>query len=386
MSLVNSLLGGVALVGIGVHSLAGISASAATLDATNEACIVVGRIVCETPGPHTLDTSGSSAIRWRAGNVTFANAGTTLKVGLATVDSANGPPGRAVNVSDVISFDVSADFVGGGGGITSNNWRTSVPTTGSKTVQNGDIVAMAWQMTARGGSDSVIVTHCAASSTLVQTAVTTFAGGSYVAANMVPNAIIVFSDGTRGWFKGTEYFSAPVTRTYHSGSALNEYGQLFQFPTPMLIDGLWAAVQTTGDLELCIYSDPLGTPVLEGSSFTDVNWASIGSVRRLIDPIATPFLAPANQPFAVTMRPTTTTNVGLIGKTIGDAADRIADPGGLLAYGISRGAGGGPFANASSSLDHYQIGFVLGGMDDGSGGGGGGAGLFPGSNMRGGFQ
>lgn len=121
MSLV-SLPGGFSVsVGIGMYNVRNntpIQLNNVTMDAANEAIIAIGHMATSDKGSHTINTTGSSSIGWRSGAVTFANAGTTVKVGIAPVDTTNGPPGRASHVTDVIAFDVSADFTGGGGGIT----------------------------------------------------------------------------------------------------------------------------------------------------------------------------------------------------------------------------------------------------------------------------
>ncbi len=108
--------------------------STVTIDAANEAAIMIGHIYWEDGGSHTIDTTGSSSIQWMSGAVTFANAGTTFNVGIAAVNTTAGPPGRAVNVADVITFDVVAVFTGGLGGVTGSAWQTSVPTVGTRIV------------------------------------------------------------------------------------------------------------------------------------------------------------------------------------------------------------------------------------------------------------
>src|SRR5262245_47756718 len=139
----------------GTQSLAGLVS--VVLDAALEACIYVGQIFTEDGGSHTIDTSGSSSLGWKAGPTTFANVGSSVSIGLATVDTGTGPPARAVNVADLITFDVAAVLTGGGGGISSGNWNSNVPTTGTKTIANGDLIAFAVQLTTVGGVDAIRV-------------------------------------------------------------------------------------------------------------------------------------------------------------------------------------------------------------------------------------
>ena len=170
-----------------------------TLDAVNEAIIMFGRVETSDGASHTIDTSGSSSIQWMTGpTVVFADVGTTLKVGIANVDTSTGPPCRPVNSANVITFDVSASLTGGGGGVVAASWRTHVPTAGTKTIANGDLVAVCIQMTARGGTDAVDVNVAASSTALNRPGVTSYTGGAYAVAAAVPLMVIVFSDGALG--------------------------------------------------------------------------------------------------------------------------------------------------------------------------------------------
>ena len=114
-------LDGQPLVAIGpVYNMTAAGApavAATTLDAANEALIAIGQIWTSDGASHTINTTGSSSIGWRTSSVTFANGSTVVKIGLAAVDTANGPPARAANAANVITFDVNAAPVGGGGGI-----------------------------------------------------------------------------------------------------------------------------------------------------------------------------------------------------------------------------------------------------------------------------
>src|SRR5262245_29075212 len=199
-----------------------------TMAANNEALIFIGQIMTSDGSSHTINTTGSSSLGWRTSGVTFASGSTIVKVGLATVDTANGPPGRAVNVSDVITFDVSKSLTGGGGGITATNWQIHVPDSGSKTIANGDFVAFAVQMTARGGSDSVTGTYATATNVMHRPTVTAFTAAAYSSPNGVPNVIITFSDGALGFFAHGEVLKFITAQTFNNTGATKEYGQLYQ--------------------------------------------------------------------------------------------------------------------------------------------------------------
>lgn len=351
---------------IGPAPLANIATTPGTnttlIDAADEAAIFIGRVVTSDGGSHTIDTTGSSSIGWRSGTTTFANAGTTFKVGIAPVDAANGPPARASNTTNVINFDVSASFTGGGGGVTTAAWQTSVPTTGTKTIANGDLVAICFQATARGGADSITVTYATAADALHRPAVTGYVGGAYGRVSATTNALITFSDGAFGYIHGTELFSTILTQTWNSGSATKEYGQLYNLPFPMKVHGVYGWVSPGGDLDVVLYSDPLGTPVAEKTVSIDANVTGIAASRKFMEFFPSPYTTTANQNIGAIFKPGGT-NISAYYRTLANATHCVADPWGTSGYGISRASGA--FANANSSLDHYYIGLIVGAFDDG---------------------
>lgn len=343
------------------------AASGGTLDAANEATSYIGRVVTADGGSHTIDTTGSSSIGWRSTLATFANAGTTVKVGIGTVDTGAGPAGRATAAANVITFDVAAVFTGGGGGITSAAWQTSVPTTGTKTIANGDLVAVSIQMTARAGADSVIAGCATFDSVMHRPVVSSYTGGVYAAVSAVPNVIITFSDGTLGWIHGGDVFNTISTRTWNSGSATKEYGQLYQLPFPVKVYGLYGWIDPDADCDVVLYSDPLGgSPVAEKTCSIDANTTATATPRTFMELFASPYTTTANQPLGAVFKPGGS-NVSAAYKTFASATHRVTDPYGTDGYGISRASGA--FADANSGLDNYYIGLLVGAFDAGGGGG-----------------
>lgn len=339
------------------------AATAATLDAANEAAIMVGQIFTSDGGSHTLNTTGSSSIFWRTGSVVFANGGTTVKVGLAAVDATTGPTARAANTTNVIDFDVSASFTGGGGGITGNASQNHVPDTGTKTIAHGDMVAFAVQMTARAGADSVIVQNASGPSAPLQRPVTTsYVAGSYTNTNQLPNVFITFADGATGWFYASDIFTTINTRTWNSGSAQVEYGQLYKLPFPTKIYGIYGFVDPDADFDVVLYSDPLGTPAAERTVSFDANVVAIAQGRRFTALFTSPYTVGAQQAVAAVLKPGAS-NISTYYKTLDAAGHRAADAWGTEGYGISRASGA--FADSNSSLDHYYIGLLVGAFEHG---------------------
>lgn len=339
--------------------------------AANAAAIFIGRMVTSDGGTHTIDTTGSSSIGWQTGSVTFANAGSTGVVGIAPLDTSTGPPPRASNTAGVINFDVKASFTGGGGGITANAWQTSVPTSGSKTIADGDLVAIAFQLTARGGSDLVQVAYMQPPSVLLRPAAVQYNGSTFSAQTGMPNFFITFSDGAYGWIETSDIFSSLNTRAWNNTSGTREYGQLYQLPFPVSVVGIYGLISpasNSADLDVILYSDPLGTPVARGDAFVDANTVTTtGAFRYFEEHFSSPYSVAANAPIGAVIKPAASANVQIAYKTLASAAHRVADPWGTTGYGISRGASGA-FANANSSLDHYYLGLLIKAFDGGGGG------------------
>jgi len=371
MSLV--ALDGTPLVMVGMAGRQGNAALSAMsntfLDAAKEACIMIGQVFTADGGSHTIDTTGSSNLQWRSAAVTFANAGTTVKVGLAAVDTATGPPGRAVNVTDVITFDVSKSHTGGGGGITADAWQTNVPDAGTKTVANGDILAFAVQMTAVAGGDSVNVsTLSIATGVGIMPFVANYTGGSYAAPTTVPNALITFSDGTLGWFYGASVISTITAQTWNSGSGTKEYGNYLSLPVPVKVYGIIANCNVAGNTDFILYSDPLGTPVAEKTVSVDLNVIGASAADRWLPLLfASPYSATASQPLAAIIKPTSATTISSPYITMNASAHQNAWTGGTNVYAVNRASGA--FAAQNSNKDRFTVGLLVGAFDDATGGG-----------------
>lgn len=352
------------LVGPGQYSsVTGPLAGSTLIDAAKEAHIAIGYAVTSDGGSHTIDTSGSSSIGWRSGAVTFANAGTTFKVGIGTIDTATGPPARATNVTDVITFDVAASLTGGGGGVTANAWQTSVPTTGTKAIANGDLIAVSWQMTALGGADTIQVSASVTNTSPHRPAATAYTGGSYATSLSLPNVFITFSDGATCYLQGSELFSTINTRTWNSGSSPAEYGQLYNLPFPYKVYGIYGRLDPDADCDIVLYSAPLGTPVAQKTISIDTNVVSAGSPRPFNVFFDAPVSVAANTAVGAVFKPGAS-SVSALYRTLNAAGHRVADVWGTSGYGISRSSGA--FADTNSSLDHYYIGLIAGAFDDGA--------------------
>ncbi len=285
-----------------------------TLNAAGETTCMIGHLVLENPegGSKTLSAAGGGSIVWRSGTTTFANAGTTFKVGIQDVSTATSP------AQGDGTFDVEASFTGGGGGVTSGAVQTSVMTSGTKTIAHGDLIAITFAMTARGGADSVIVNanHPGIyGSTPNMPTVTDNTGGTYAkTSTALPNAYILFNDGTIGWLYGAPFVSASVASVaFNSGTATaDEYGNIIYPEATYKASGVSLTIFLAGassDFELILYSDPLGTPVAERTVTIDATQVGATATAQIEALFSSPYTLKANTTYAVTCRPTTANNV-----------------------------------------------------------------------------
>jgi hypothetical protein len=339
--------------------------SSVVQDAANEAIIMVGQIFTEDGSSHTIDTTGSSSLGYRTASVTFANAGSSFKVGLSTVDTATGPPARAANVADVITFSVSKTHAGAGGTPTTDAWQENVPDAGTMTIANGDLVAFCTQMTARAGADTIAVRYGLTVVDPSRPSVTGYVGAAYTAQTGIPNAVITFSDGKLGFFYGGEVFTtASSNQTWNNTSGTKEYGNFMQLPVPGKAYGVIVGCSMGGDTDVVLYSDPLGTPVAQKTVSVDRN--TIGGASAIawnVHLFSSPYSFTANQPLGIILKPSSATNITAPYLSFNAAAHQKSLTLGTNGYAINRNAGA--FAAQNSSKDRYAIGLLVGAFEHG---------------------
>jgi hypothetical protein len=244
-----------------------------------------------------------------------------------------------------------------------------VPDAGTKTIANGDLVAFVVQMVTRGGADSVTVQRESINTNSASLPfVTTFLGGAYADAVALPNAVITFSDGARGYFFGGYVATTgSATVNANSGTSLKEAGNLLQFPFPVRAYGIYGAWSIPVDASVALYSDPLGTPVAEKTISYDANAISAtSSANQFFGLFPAPYDIPANTPVVVAVKGGAT-NTAMLYKTFNAALHQESEPLGQNCYAVTRNAAA--FAAQNSSKDRATIGLLIGAFDGGGGGG-----------------
>jgi hypothetical protein len=328
-----------------------------TLDATGEECAMVGRVYIDGRATgKTIDTTGSSAIQFRTSTVTFANGGSTFEVGIQDVATGAGPAARGDG-----SFDVKATLTGGGGGLTTTAWNTIVPTTGTKTLNHGDLIAVVFSMTARAGADSVLITVGSANANAEPLVNENVGGAGYLnTSTKLPNVILRFSDGTLGTIDFSHPASTYTIESFQDSTNPDERGQIFQVPWDCKVDALFTSLSNTDagtDYTISLYSDPTGTP----SSLASVTvlGEQIGgstSSRPRFFTLPSEASLTADTDYCVAIRATGTSNLGATVAIVADTSHRVLYPGGTTLKKGTRNNGSGAFTPESPALVIYVMG------------------------------
>jgi hypothetical protein len=344
----------------GIRTLA-TSTLGTLLGTVNYYTAAIGHIYTEDGAPHTIDTSGSSSLGWLSATSVFTNPGTIFRVGLASgVDTTAGPPARPATSGGLVTYDVYRQMVGGSGDIVSNAWNENVPTSGSKTIANGDLVAFVLQLIAKaGGGDTTQFSGMGPvgnTGTIPSRPSVGSVAASAVLNQFYPNCAITFADGAKGYFVGGFVYSLPRTiLTWNNTSTPKEYGNYMQIPFACSIHGIAVGMGIAGDVDLVLYSDPLGTPVAQRTISVDANVVSSASPVDGYYLFSQPFLANANQPLAVAMKPGgTSVTAHYLTVPVGH---QKAHSLGAAAFAINRDTGS--FAAQNSSRDRFGIGAII---------------------------
>jgi hypothetical protein len=336
-----------------------------SLVALGHAWIMQGQVWNEDGGTHTIDTTGSSSLGWRTVGITFANAGTTVKVGLAALDPANGPPARAVNVSNTITFNVSKSLVGGGGGITANAWQEHVPDSGSLSIAHGSLQAFCLQLAAFGGTDSITIAQVGSpSGGMARPGTTLWNASTYADQGRLPNAVITYSDGTRGYIYGGFVFNTLTAVVVSNAVANREFGNTIILPFPARVYGIIAASTLGTDIDLVLYSDPLGSPVAERTVSFDGNVVQgVASGTLMYGLFSTPYQMVAGQTVAAMLKPTTSVSQNVIAVTYNIAAHQGSQsPGAAGVNSVIRGSSG---AFVQTNTQRAGVGLLVSAFDGG---------------------
>ena len=357
-----------------VRSMVSAYFTSVTVDAAGERVAMIGRIKWSDASSHTVSSSGGSISFAAGAGTVWANASTSLDVGIQDVTAGSREPDG--------TFDVKATLVPGTETLTASATNTVSMETGSKTIADNDLIAVVWDMTARAGSDAlpVGVINGAGSSGIPFPYVRFYNGAAWTNSANQPNVIIKADDGVYGWFEPWGYRPAAIgSQAYNSGTGTaDEYGGRILLPWPVTVEAISVPIivaSGSSDFELCIYSDITGTPALVGGTVAatvdaDAIAGNFGDYFFTV-PFSSPKALAANTVYGWTVRPTTANNVTMEWGDFGSGNNALMASlmMGPHSYRIRRLDNTGAF----TLTDTLHVPFVLhvSKFDDGAGGGGG---------------
>jgi len=244
------------------------SATNSTLNATGHSVTLIGKVIfSEGSGTKTISSAGGH-IYFPLGTTTFAAVGSTIRVGVQDV--------AATGLEDT-TFDVYADLAAGTDLLTSNVVAKIAMETGSKNITNGDIVAFSMEFTNRVNPDSVVITRRSAIGTwpaLMPYLTQDTGAGIAKVTTQPPQIAIQFDDGTIGYMSDLiPTNTSAVTLTIGVGA---ESGLIFTLPINAELTAVFSllGVASNADFNAILYSDPLGTPIIEDTVAIDASFTT----------------------------------------------------------------------------------------------------------------
>lgn len=356
-----------------------------TMDAANEQLAYLGNaFIHDGSSSKTLSSAGGK-IHWLGGTaITFANAGTTVRLGLQGVVSAS----SASSPDD--TFGAYKDLVGGTDTLTANAFHATAMATGTSTVTNNAPIAVVWNMTGRGGSDAVrmgqpiigTTTYLGFPGMSGNTAGTWAPSSSIIGRYGPPCLLLEFDDGTFGSIMGGMFVPATVSThsAVQSSSNPDEIGCRFVLPFAATLWGVEfpcrpnsaAGSGTMANMRLC--SGAAATPTLveqvdiDGFEFFASTNASFVTRKRF----ATPRDLTAGTTYYVSLRSPSTMTWTHEYLTYSVAGHMGWMPLGTAAYKVTREAdtaGTGAFTEVTA--DCYPVTLLFSKLSDNAGGGGG---------------
>lgn len=244
-----------------------------TIDAAGEKWGGIGIIRwADGSSSKTVSAAGGAKIHVQfGGSVVFADAGSTLRIGLQGFASTGGSTYPQSDGTWSVYRDIlGTDGVIGAGDSSTLKAISLSGGTGSVSVTDTTPIAIVGELTARAGTDSLpFVRHtgggggvgfpCGLQYT------TAWQSG---AASDLPIVLLEADDGTFGIFDQCVY-ALPSDIAIGTSSTFDEYGLIFQVPfrcTANAILHAMAVNSTALELDVCLYTTPLGTPSLVTST------------------------------------------------------------------------------------------------------------------------
>jgi hypothetical protein len=293
--------------------------SPGTIDAAGEKVAAMGEVIWADGGTHTMGSS--SKIHFRTATITLSDAATNIRIGIQDVNGNNGT--TTLGLTPDGTFDVYRDIAGNGGVITASNtaYAIQLSTSGSKSIAHGTRLAVVWDVTARGGSDSFQVAAIGSAGYMSFPSTRHYTTSWWASTGSHPVLLLEADDGVFGILAGAPWFTAITTTNFSSSSTPDEIGLVFQVPFRCKVDavvGFWGSSSgaPNADGNWKLYSTPLGTPSQIASASVYGEQASYDtSVRPRIAYLGEVTLEPGTD-YCLALESTGSSNISILHVTL----------------------------------------------------------------------
>lgn len=355
----------------------GSSAAAHTLNANGEYCAIIGHVHLQdggAGGSRTISAAGGGRIFLNtASSITWATGTTVVVTGIQDVDAAGLPD---------TTFDVSASWSPGTETFANNTLYNVAMESGSKTLSQGQLIAIVVQMTNRGGTDQLTIDAVGLSAVVGDFGVPYgVLNGSFTTS--VQRHMILFDDATVGWitFAPLVWNTAVAVTSinFNSGSTPDEYAAVVSFDAPMTFSAIGVVVSnvaTADPFEVIWYTDPFGSPSAAVTFTPDPDQMVDTSTGILWFTFTTPITVTAGAFYAAAVRPTSANNITISHYDLTSGFDglKAQQPWTTIQFAARTNQTG---AFVETQAYHLPWLYMLqSGVDDGTGGGGGTSGQY----------
>lgn len=341
--------------------------STVVVDGAGKSCAYIGQIhFADGPGTSKTFSSAGGKIYWMSGStLTWASAGSTVRVGIQDVNASG--------VNDDIWDDVYDDLVQGTDTITVVTMNTVTMSTGSRTLTHGDLIAVVIEMTVKNGTDQVrplydagVAAHAGGFPYLSND---TTGGGPSKGAG-TPSVTLGMDDGTLAVLHPAACLGQIAATTFGSGSTPDEYALVFRAPYRAALSALCAHVgdydaSDTGSIRLYEQATS-ASPVLVRSvtvpPATLAHGLAGGSTAWTVAPINEYICEPGSF-YAVSYAATSAGTTALNRWTAFPPGARVFMPWGVDCWEGTRSNDAGAFTLSSTTLP--RIGYLVSKIDDG---------------------
>lgn len=276
---------------------------------------------------------------------------------LETVDGTTGFPSGAL-------FGTNTNVTVASASITSNTFVLSGALTADASVTKGQYIAL---VIAPSGSPNFNVALFSQPSTyqLGITYSAAFLSAAWSKSGTWNPFAVEYSDGSYAYIVGAIPASAVVDQAIASNTTPDEIALKFTLAAPARVAGMWAMIDPDADWDYVLY-DSDGTTVLATASVDATNLVAVTD-RYQPFLFATPVELTAGVARYATVKPTSTTGIGLALFDVPSAAAMDQMPGGQNFHYAARTDAG---AWAATTTRRPLIGLLIDQISDGVGGGG----------------